>query len=423
MFYKIKLKVYSFLRSSEKYTETDMIYLTRNISWMTFSQIINSFSVFLLSIAFANLVSKDVYGVYRYVLSTMGLLAIFSLTGMGNALSQNVAKGYDNSLKFAYKTKIKWGIIPAILSLIVGAYYLLNGNYSFAIIYAMAGITFPFIDAASLYNDFLYGKTAFKRSAIFGAIQQIVSTIVFILAILFYPKSTLVFILLYLALQIFFTNFWYRKVVKNVSQEKETDTGIINYAKHSSAINILSIIADKIDSIIIFQFLNPAQLAIYSFAIAPPEQIKALIKNIVPISMPKFANRQIDEIKKTLWKKMLLLFAGIVTTVIIYYLTAPLIYKIFFPQYLDSVRFSQIYAISLVFTFATPIVSIFQAHKKVKELYFVNNLSSIVLILAVFTGVYFYGLMGAILGQMVYRASTAMLSLWKLAVIKDEHIS
>lgn len=417
---KIKNFFTRFLRQSEKYTKTDMVYLTRSAFWLTFGQIINSVSVFLLSIAFANLVSKEIYGIYRYLLSTIGLLAIFSLSGMGNALAQAVAKGYDSSLKFAYKIKMRWGIIPLVFSLSVGAYYLFKGNPAFALIYALAGITFPLIDSASLYNDFLYGKTEFKKSIKFYVIQNIAFTAALILTILIYPENALIFVLLYLVFQVFFTNFWYRKVVKNIPREKGVDNGILKYAKHLSVINILSVLADKIDTIIIFQLLNPAQLAIYSFAIAPPEQIKALIKNIVPISMPKFANRQMGEIKATLWKKLLLLFFAIVIVVIAYYLAAPLIYKIFFPKYLDSVKLSQVYAVSLIFTFAMPLMSIFQAHKKVKELYFVNNFSSITLIIAVFGGVYFYGLMGAILGQMVYRATMMALTLWKFFYLKND---
>ena len=44
---KIKNKTYKLLRKSEKYTKTDMVYLTKGGFWLTLGQIISSTSAFL----------------------------------------------------------------------------------------------------------------------------------------------------------------------------------------------------------------------------------------------------------------------------------------------------------------------------------------------------------------------------------------
>ena len=79
---KIKIKAYNLLRWSEKWTKTDMIYLARGGFWLTLGQVISSLSAFLLAIAFANLLPKETYGEYKYILSIASILAIPTLTGM-----------------------------------------------------------------------------------------------------------------------------------------------------------------------------------------------------------------------------------------------------------------------------------------------------------------------------------------------------
>ena len=104
-------KIYKILRYSEKYTKTDMVYLAKGEFWLVSGQIISSAATFLLAIAFANLLPKETYGIYKYVLSIFGLLAISTLRGVEAALSQAVAKNYDGDFLVILKTKMKYGTV------------------------------------------------------------------------------------------------------------------------------------------------------------------------------------------------------------------------------------------------------------------------------------------------------------------------
>jgi len=78
----MKNRLVPFLRWSEKYTKLDMVYLTKGGFWMTLSQVSSNMLSLLLVIAFANLLPKETYGLYRYILSLAGMLNSLSLTGM-----------------------------------------------------------------------------------------------------------------------------------------------------------------------------------------------------------------------------------------------------------------------------------------------------------------------------------------------------
>ena len=62
----LKQKIYEFLRWSQKYTETDNVYLLKGGFWLIVNQIISISTGIVLYIAFANFLSPHDYGIYKY---------------------------------------------------------------------------------------------------------------------------------------------------------------------------------------------------------------------------------------------------------------------------------------------------------------------------------------------------------------------
>jgi O-antigen/teichoic acid export membrane protein len=80
---------------------------------------------------------------------------------------------------------------------------------------------------------------------------------------------------------------------------------------------------------------------------------------------------------------------------------APFIYKIFFPQYLNSIPYSQIFAISIVFVSSVLPLSALQAKLAKKELYKFNIIRSILQIILIYFLVKYYDLWGAIIARIL----------------------
>ena len=125
---RLKAKIKNFLIWSQKYTQTDMVYLAKGGFWLTLGNIISSASVFLLAIAFANLLDSTTYGNYKYILSLVGILIIFTLTGTKFAIPQAVARGLEGSFYTGFKTKLKWGVLGSLSAIGLAGYYFLQGN-------------------------------------------------------------------------------------------------------------------------------------------------------------------------------------------------------------------------------------------------------------------------------------------------------
>jgi O-antigen/teichoic acid export membrane protein len=144
-----------------------------------------------------------------------------------------------------------------------------------------------------------------------------------------------------------------------------------------------------------------------------PEHIKGIFKNINALAFPKFSeNHTTAEIKKTIFKKMgkLLILATAIT--IVYVVASPYIFRWLFPEYIESIFYSQIFAISIILLPITGLMlTALQAQKAQKELYQFNIYSSITQIVILFFFIYFYGLMGMIVARIVIRFISGAISI------------
>ena len=418
MMQKIKSKIYNLLRWSQKYTKTDMVYLAEGGFWLTFGQIVSAIASFLLAIAFANLVPKEIYGTYQYALSLMGILTIFTLTGMNTAVTQAVARNFEGTLKKSFWVQMKWNLIMFFASASGAIYYFTQGNKALAITLIIIGIFSPLSNSSNTYTAFLNGKKDFANLTKYGIASNLFSALIVFASILL-TKNPLWIIFANIASTTAMNLFFYIKTIKKFNPNNQEDPKAITYGKHLSLMNILSTISSQIDVVLLFHFLGPIQLAIYSFAIVIPERIKGMLKNIMPLSMPKFAAKEMTDIQKTIWRKMFILFLALTGIAIAYILAAPFIFKFLFPKYIEAMRISQIFSLSLVAYSTLPLSSALQAHKKIKYLYLTSNLSSVLQIIFLFVGVYFFGLIGAIIAQVLYRL---MSSLFGIIIFKNIYL-
>ncbi|PKM91837.1 hypothetical protein CVU82_01360 [Candidatus Falkowbacteria bacterium HGW-Falkowbacteria-1] len=396
MIEKIKIAIYKLLKKSEKWTKTDMVYLAEGGFWLTLGQGVSSVSAFLLAIAFANLLPKETYGTYKYIMSIVSLLAIPTLTGMNTAIIQAVARGYEGSLISALKTKIKWGLLGGLLGLSLALYYYLQNNDTLAIAFLIVSVFIPFMDSILIYESYLNGKKNFKTLGRYTVFIRIISAITMVVTI-FFTKNIYLIVSSYLL-----SNTLLRLILlkitlsKNKLNEKK-DPNTISYGKHLSLMSILNIFSIYLDKLLIFHYLGASELAIYSIAIAPVEQMKGLIKNINALALPKFSATSTENLKTNLKPKILKMTLILAIMSFCYILIAPFAYRVFFPQYLESIFYSQLFSLSLVLIGPIMLlISAFQAKEKKMTLYQYNIIKPIIRIILLFVLINYFGITGII---------------------------
>ncbi len=383
------------LRWSEKYLKTDMVYLAKGGFWLTLSQAVSVATGLILVIAFANLLPKEVYGNYRLVLSLAGVVAAFSLTGMGISVTQAVARGFDGILRTAVRVQLKWCVFLVIAAAAVASYYFLNGNRAVAYSLLIAGALSPIIESTSLYADFLTGKRDFRRSAIYTIIRNGVP-VVALVGTIFLTENIILISLAYFLSHAATSGFLYLRTLSAYNPSRETDYSNIGFGKHVSLMNALSIAASHLDKILVFHYLGAVELAVYGIAFSLPAQMKIGTKILNTLALPKMSSASLHSIRSAIWQKTAKLFLGFGAIIAIYILAAPLVFRLIFPQYLDAVVVSQALALGYIFSPTLLFTDVFYAQKRQKDIYILKVVTSgarILLLLALLPP---FGIWGAV---------------------------
>ncbi len=410
---KIKNLIYAFLKKTQKYTGTDNIYLATQGSYLAIGNIINALASFLLAMAFARLLPKETYGEYRYLLSIITMVGIFALPGMDDALLQAVAKKFEGFIKNAFKEKFRWGILGSVICLSVAGYFFYKNNLDLMTSFVIAAIFFPLMESSSLYLSYLGGKKLFGIQMKYSTLTQIIAAFAIIIT-LFFTQSiialTAIYFLSNTLMRVLFLLRSLKKFPPNTNNQEEKE--FIKFGKHLSFLRIVQTIAGQIDRMLLFHFLGAVQVAIYSFATLPVSEADIFLKNIRFLALPKLAIRTREEIKKTLLKKVGKATLLIAPLVLLYIIIAPYLYKIFFPQYTESIFFSQLFFLTILAFPASVIALSFQAQMAKKELYQFSIISPLVLIILLIILTPLYGILGIIIARLISQLFTVCFALF-----------
>ncbi len=408
---KIKNLIYKLLKWSEKIFKTDMLYVARSGFWLNLNSIIGSALSLILTILFAHYLSKEVFGIYKYILSMAGIAVAFSLNGINTAVTRAVAQGYDGIFKKSIVIQMKWVIPQAIFTLILSIYYFYYGNTVYGISFLIVSLLGPISSIANTYTALLNGKKDFETFSIYGIISNLIYFTLSFLTVVLLPNVVYLVLAYFIATagsNVFFCFKAYNKYKLNDNFRKED----VTYGKHISLLNIIGMVAAQLDNVIVYHLLGPAALAIFSFATIIPEKIRTLFGFISTAALPKLSENDNLGISTNIGKKIehLIMMAIIISSV--YIVMAPYIFEWFFPQYLSSVIYSQVFSLSLIAIAANIPVTKLYADKLQKELYIVGTTGPIAKVIILLFVVNIFGIWGAIFAKMFSHILSMILSIF-----------
>lgn len=233
------------LRWSEKYTKTDMRYLTSGALLSLFGQGTGLIASLVLAVAVNHLVPKEVYGTYKFILSVVVILSLFSLTGIGNGVFQAAAQGLDGALRKGFWENIKWSVGVFIGGLLLAGYYFLNSNFTLAVGVLIGASFSPFIASVTLFGAFLGGKKDFLRQAVYGGLDNVFPIAIFI-GVIFITHDPLILVATYFVTNLLAGLFFYARTIEVYHANLHIhDEDLLRYSKHLSAMGIITGIANR----------------------------------------------------------------------------------------------------------------------------------------------------------------------------------
>jgi O-antigen/teichoic acid export membrane protein len=407
---QLKSRLVHILRWSEQYTKTDMVYLARGGAWMTGGTIFSYALGLITIVAFANLLPRDTYGTYQYVLAVVDLFSIFILAGIDTAITRSTARGLEGSLFVALRTKIRWGFIGSALSVACGAYYLLQGNELLGWSFFIAAVAIPFWEAPGLYVTYLQGKQRFDLLTSYELINQLFATAAIVSA-LFVTDSLLVLLVVYFSSYGIGRVLLFWRAVRVAPPNNLTDPEAITYGKHLTVMSGISNIAATADKILLWHFLGAAPVAVYIFAQAIPLRVVGAMKMINRLAFPKMATQEGNTLRNTLMPKVVLFALGGAGVAAVYAAAAPYLFALFFPQYLDAVPYTQVVAALIALQPFSLLSSSLTAQAQQGYLYILHSLSPAIRFILFLTLIPLFGLWGAVFALVAAKGVESVITI------------
>ncbi|MEX0924388.1 MAG: oligosaccharide flippase family protein [Candidatus Paceibacterota bacterium] len=346
---RAKERLKHLLRWSEQYTKTDMIYAARGGFWLTVGKIVLSATSFATMVVFANLLPAEIYGNYQFVLATVSVLTIFSLPGIKNALVRSVARGDEGSFLTAFWVRMKWSVLTSIALGCVGLWYFWNEDVLLLAAFLVAAFLFPLRMAEPTTEQFWQGRKQFNIQIATHLIVTFASAVA-VMATLWVTDNLVYILLAFFGVQAVFGIGVYLFTMSRLRNHR-VDKDMVSYGKSLTVMSVIGTAADHLDKILLFAFLPPAHLAVYSFAIDPVKKVKGFF-SIKELALPKLSQHGVagEARKKKVFYKTLRLFAVSVPAAFLLAVSAPYIYEFIFPQYVESVVYFQALTVLVAFT-------------------------------------------------------------------------
>lgn len=413
--------VRDFLLRIQGYTGTDNVYIAKQGFWASVPYIISTILSAALVVAFANLLPKEIYGTYRYILSIAGLLSFLTLSGMNTAITRATAQGVRGLLAWSIRTQLRFNILYAFAGMIGAGYYWMHGNTILSGGLLIMAATFPFSTALTSYGAHLAGKKDFRRAAHYAILSSIFFSVLALTALLL-TDNTLILVLAYTLGVLIPSAFFYFRTVKEdagpiatIAQRNE----VLRYSTHLSIVPIISVIAQYLDKILLFQSLGAVELAVYALAQAMPERMKGLAKSAGSILLPKLSERSLKEIRPIFYRRFTL---GMILGLLcfgLYWFTAPFIFSLFLPRYLDSLAFSRVLMGSLILAIPFNYIgAVFRSQKMLRAIYLSGIIARTPTIILYFALGLTYGVWGMVWANIGGMAITVLgtIVIWEIEV-------
>lgn len=400
----------STLRWSQKYTKTDMVYIAQGSFWLLTGKVGLILISLVSMMAFARFLPAENFGVYKYILSLSAMASIFALPGIKTTLVRSIAKGQDGTLGLAIREKMKFSLIGSLGLLIGAGWYAFNGNLLLAGGLFLSAIFLPANSVWPIFDVFWLGKKRFDIQSIYKFLAAFV-VLLAIIPTVYFTNSVLIIIFTLFTAQAISEGFFLLKTWRARSND-EKDYEAISFGKKLTAVKFLGKIAANIDSVIIWQFLGPVQVAIYSFALLPISKIKDALL-IQKLALPKLSEKTLTKnLKKGIVSKLIRLFILSFSVAGILALIAPFVYQILFPQYAESIIYFQALLILIALTPLQLLSATYLSQNKQKEIYILSIVEPVLKIILFLILVPTLGLWGIVIAIIVARILTALTNLY-----------
>jgi O-antigen/teichoic acid export membrane protein len=363
--------------------------------------------------------SKELFGEYHFILSCVGILAIFGLKGLNNSVMQAIARGFPGTYRKAVQIAFFGSYVGSVILGTMACWYYFQDNSELAYGFIVAALLFPFVHGLMQWKSIHMGEEKFGSYFIHNSLAMLIMYPLIIVFVLIIPGTFLVPLTLILIVPSI-QNLWltvlnYRKIPTDAPVED----GNITYGIKTTFYTSFHIVATHIDKLLLFFFLSPVVLATYVVA----DRIAGLFRNITQdlsvVLAPKFAKHEHYTSKLDRYLKVFVLVYGAVIIIFAFTILPRLIAFLFGANYTDSIPYAQALLCSVTIgNMATLRFRFIRSRIDSISYRNITVITSLVRIITSLALIPWLGIIGAVISVFLYRI---FLTLVVNAIIKKKY--
>ncbi len=219
----------------------------------------------LLSVAFARLATKEIFGQYQYVLSVTALLSVFSLPGLNTAALRAFVEGDEQSIAQSVRYSLLASLVASAGLVGWGAWTYLHGHVILGLALAVAGILAPCYYAPNNWYIYYEGKLNFTGSTI----RLIALNLVLLTGMVAGLKAGLnliALVTLYFGINAGLNLWFYHEGKQQAKPHKGPSKLSLSYALRCTLQKFTVTLGENIQAIAVSALFGFASLAIYQVA-------------------------------------------------------------------------------------------------------------------------------------------------------------
>jgi O-antigen/teichoic acid export membrane protein len=335
---RLRQKLSKLVDAVGKKLDINLSFFLKNGFWVSLSQLVVLVTGAGLMVILARYLSQETFGLYQFLIAWISTFSLFSIPDLNASILHSVANGKDGTYKKALRVRFRWSFIGVpILAGLAFYYYHFQSDPTLGLGLLMIALVFPFLHAPTSWTVFLQAKERFDLSSKYASIYAVLNFIAISASVFIGEGQLLPVFGTYLLIMLLSNLFFLKGSFKLIKNEEE-DNDWKDYGFFLTKINVLAILAGRLDIILVGVFLGIETLAIYSIGSRFAILFQTVLNNLLTIVTPTIARQNTLD-----FKKYFQIFLGTsVISLILILITPSLIIFLFTDKYAASIYLSQI---------------------------------------------------------------------------------
>ena len=265
-----------------------------DFTWVVVNQVILSLGAFALIVVLSNVLGAETFGKARFLTAALAIFTFFSLPGMGPVVLQQMPLYSYDGFKQALLVQSKWGVGATIGALLLAVLLYLQGDIDLARAFVISGILAPVVNLYLMPGTALAGQHDFARKTLYdGAIISctvlgtwygaLTTGTVTGTMLWYYGTQAMATVV-----AVYFVKQHLTSTV-NPTFDFKAD---IRMGKQLTLFQLPFTLLPALEKMLVFIFLGPVSLALYTIAFLPVEHITNVYRNTLQFFvLPKLQMR------------------------------------------------------------------------------------------------------------------------------------